>query len=585
VGCRNNGNTCYLNSVLQFLFTIKPLRDLVLNFDAYVQDPSPEALKGKKVGRTVVTPKRVATAQNFVRELQSLFQWMIHAPTDNVLPTQYLAILALCKTDSPETEAKTPETEAEVKENIEPINKPVPDPTKTDSPATISADSEMDAEDTKNDDAQSESSTQAVDGNIDASGHPSPPTRPPPIPPRPQAQPQTKAPEKTTEDHIRESARQQDAAEVMGNILDLISCAIKGDGVLQDGEQDDLIKNLFFSNVTIVRNTKDKAEKTSEPRNHHLISAGGRDRHLYAALDDDFGLSELEGGDSKYEYIGTAAPIQIINVRRLQFNKEKKQQVRDTAQLSLDDVLYLDRYLEETQTLSGDKLLQLRKAQWAKQQELQRLAVRCKELQASEVEGMDLSNAVEETAMFTESFFAGIEQRMFDPLPTPPPEELPGSLHERARQLQAELEDISASMTTLESDIDTVFKQYHDHGYRLHAIFVHRGGTGSGHYLIYIKDFQNDMWREYNDETVKAYTTEDIFKLGSGALAAGSTGIVFVKESAINTLTEAVCRQPDTAAVAGTAATLDHRDTEMMDLDAPKMELGNLEVIEGVEKS
>ena len=41
VGCRNNGNTCYLNSVLQFLFTISPLRDLVLHFEAYEQDPSP----------------------------------------------------------------------------------------------------------------------------------------------------------------------------------------------------------------------------------------------------------------------------------------------------------------------------------------------------------------------------------------------------------------------------------------------------------------------------------------------------------------------------------------------------------------
>ena len=63
VGLANIGNTCYLNSLLQFYFTIKPLRDLVLNIDRFKMPTDEESLNSKRVGSRNISKKEVDRAQ------------------------------------------------------------------------------------------------------------------------------------------------------------------------------------------------------------------------------------------------------------------------------------------------------------------------------------------------------------------------------------------------------------------------------------------------------------------------------------------------------------------------------------------
>jgi ubiquitin carboxyl-terminal hydrolase 25/28 len=512
---------------------------------------------------------------------------MIVAPSDTVQPAIDLAALALCKTDSPQAVPKASEPvgpQGKILGSIEgaPVIGPMPAPHNEGEAANIaSADSVMG-------DDKSDTSMQAMDlqdhsnTEVASSAQPAPPTRAPPVPPRPAA------PAKSKLGNIEESARQQDAAEVLSNIFDLFSCAIQGKGVLRENEQFDMIKELFFSDVTTVRNIKPKSDASSELRDHFLVSPGWRNRKLYATLDDDFGLSIMDDGTPKYDYIEKAAPVQIINLRRLQFDRKTLEQVYDRSHIGLETTLYLDRYLGKTNSLPQLELLKLRKAQWELQRQVRILYARRDELKSTDLEGLDVADTMDEASAFIEELNRTYGQ---DSLPTPPPE-LAEALSEQAAILKRELAQIDADMTRLEAEIDSMFKDSREHPYRLHAVFTHRGGTKGGHYWIYIYDFQNAMWRKYNDDHVTPADESAIFEREIAALPAASTGVVYIREDMIDIITEAVKREPasedvvpDTTGGTATQTT----DVQMRDVvdEMPPLEpvkYHDVQVIDGVEQ-
>ena len=64
VGLQNIGNTCYLNSLLQFYFSVRPFRDMVLEFENIKMELSDDTLSKKQVGSRKVSPKEIQRSQS-----------------------------------------------------------------------------------------------------------------------------------------------------------------------------------------------------------------------------------------------------------------------------------------------------------------------------------------------------------------------------------------------------------------------------------------------------------------------------------------------------------------------------------------
>jgi ubiquitin carboxyl-terminal hydrolase 25 len=63
VGLSNMGNTCYLNCLLQYFYTIKPLREVILDFNDYKIDTTAPNFYPKKVDAQIISKAHVIKTQ------------------------------------------------------------------------------------------------------------------------------------------------------------------------------------------------------------------------------------------------------------------------------------------------------------------------------------------------------------------------------------------------------------------------------------------------------------------------------------------------------------------------------------------
>ena len=637
VGLENIGNTCYLNSLLQFYFTVQPLRDLVLDFEKYKMSIDAETLAGKRVGSRNVSLKEIQRAQRFAYELQKLFKSMITAPKAQVTPEQELARLTLISSTNEESfrrksvlSAHRPslgeingrpvvgplppprflpnheDTEMSGNSALEPIDvgKSV-EPIDNAGAETVIDTIERDdsSEDTLVEDpVVGENDTVMTDvvgkdekeqqqlvledkENLPPSKTPSarastpespliplgdtspsrtneqqrplspikemnqdqnetatkinagPPNRPPPFPPRPKPDDQ-----KVIQEEINIGA-QQDVTEVIANVLFQLQCAIKAEQVDETGEQLDRIKKLFFGKQKSYTTDVQGSIRTKEEFISDIkvdVASGPRD--IYAALDGAFDIQEVEVGgayEPQYTTLSQIPPILQVLVQRVQFDHQEKRPYKSNHHLELKETIYMDRYVDSTDL----DLMQRRRECWSWKKRLADYKKRRMELTTAHL-GMSLPELLTSTTGYLEQVATDDTATSFseaDLLEISP--NLIQHLNKAGEETKQEVESIEREIKTLETSINSQFSDLRNIPYRLQSVFIHRGYVSSGHYWIYIRDFETNVWRKYNDGYVtEVEDTKEIFEQEVSDRPATSYFVVYVKDELKDQLVNPICR-------------------------------------------
>ncbi|KAJ5638100.1 hypothetical protein N7490_007979 [Penicillium lividum] len=557
VGLQNIGNTCYLNSLLQFYFSIKPYRDMVLNIEKFQMDTANEAsITVKKVGSRKVSGKEIERSLRFLTELRLLFRDMISSKNSSVTPSQELARLTLI---SPGNEAairrrstiSASKTHGLGDVNGAPVLGPLGPPSTycdAGSEATLVSESNgtgatappMDAE-------------PIDEGYVNISPtQPVPPTRAPPVPPRP-------APEIDPKKQLIEEVEigaQQDVTEVINNVLFQSQCAIKPREVASDGEQVDHVKDMFYgqtrSYITTSGGTRSKDERWCDIKVN--VALGPRD--IYDAIDGAFDVQKISVENAEAEQYGSITrlpPILQIQVQRVQFDPVKKTSYKSTNHLQLSETIYMDRYMDTTR----QDRLEARRQCWEWKKSLASIQARQAELlRTQENDGLETAALFREAkGVLDDLNFPGSdnasmpedsEQSIVSESGSSAPENklrLIQELEQMSEDVQTEFQALEQQFQTTKQLIADKFADSKEMPYQLYAVFVHRGSVSFGHYWIYIKDFQKNIWRKYNDEYVtEVQNLDEIFANKDDTNPPTPYFLVYINELKRDRMVDPVCR-------------------------------------------
>ncbi|KAK4198831.1 hypothetical protein QBC40DRAFT_341004 [Triangularia verruculosa] len=503
-GLANLRNTCYLNSILQYLYTVDIIRDLLRNLDLDTPLEASTEKIGEILGEVTESAKKDAwLGFEFARELRTLFQEMEQTTSVHVKPRQRLAnaVFAKAADGSKAAESKTTESKATESPAAEMTTEskevPPPLPPRNGEEAT-----------TEHVETASMSSSQTLVGDVAAKKEGT-------------AGKKTQGPVEVLANVLdNEEVRgtnQEDVDEAMGFILGHLQEAVnvaralsKAQGENREEQIPDPIKDHIYTEFVNTRKEGD-GQWRGIPGSERFLrvpphSTMGVKTDLYQAIGQEMDAQLSEEPKSRY-FTAIRKPADILHF----LFSRSRQGGKNENPIELNDPLYLDHFMEAEDF--QDERFRRNTRLWAINRRLEELRVSKEKLETEpNPEGVlseeDMERFLKEDLPFDiDGDYELVDVNEGTAKEVQEITVSPDMLKEFGDWLSVEEASEEQKLRAEREAIlnDPKLKME----YRLHAVFCHRGSTGAGHYWAWIKDFERGVWRKYNDTTVTLFTEEE----------------------------------------------------------------------------
>lgn len=541
-GLNQLGNTCYLNSLLQYFYTIKELRETVMTATKLVafidEDKLTENdLKKHRVGGRLVTRREIIRSKKFLNQLAELFSNLEHCREAAVTPTRELAKLALVTSrDEEDDEIGKGGTDSSNDTDATLVDDGLSRPSLTSQEVTLSpplsptsvlgkrardekkgSDMEIDSPTSENhkdkevfvflntpprafpksSDVPSELSSskrfnelQDIDTNSSQ--------KPPPLPPR-------KKPEVSSSEMM--FGRQHDVAECMDNCMFQIETALlkfNGDGD-KSTEQVSIVKRLFFGKIkqrligpVDAHQSRVSVHDKTDLFSHLPVNVTEDGTDIYDGLSGYFDdVVDFQGEKARMEMsLVKLPPILQIQLQRVQFNRETLQPYKSQAYVKFWENIYLDRFMDDAapQKKVKSKALQVR---------LNACRERLRAL--SEGKNSPFSTSIENSI----SFLSGLENDSEIDVDS----DFLLNLDKERMHVLGEIEQLGERVRILKEELESLWATSKVVEYELTSVFIHRGSSPSwGHYFFYSRYLPDapDSWFKYNDSDVSLVSSDEV---------------------------------------------------------------------------